>query len=293
MLVWGAQAQFSPEFLMSQFTRVAYMRNPAAAGLTPGNNFHLFNRNDIPPVALPNNNYFAMSFDGANDSAKLGFGLLAFFNREFRYQDQANGQFAYTVGLDGSFSYITQVNAAMQFRLGGSIGARFISVPVQQVANNATGLVSRLIPSLSFGIMLATDRADAGVSAYNLTNPVVTFQGAPEVRLVESRMFLLQGSFLAYTDQNWEIRPAAALKLRQGTNRLDNMVAEGGITGTFANQILFGGGIRAGGIPFPYGIVQLGLIIRGNELVVSYDVPIGNPLANAYKFLEATFGITL
>ena len=80
-------AQLSPDFLMSQFSQMEFLRNPAAAGITPGNNLHLFSRNDLPTQFTPTNqfNYFAATFDGSNDSSQrrtaIRFGRLVVGNQ--------------------------------------------------------------------------------------------------------------------------------------------------------------------------------------------------------------------
>jgi len=287
----SARAQFSPDFLMSQFPRVEFMRNPAAAGIVPGNNFHLFSRNDLPtPYSSGQFNYFAASFDGANDSSQLGLGILAFFVREIAFGTLNEPFNAYTTAFDGAFSYSTPLSSDVSFRLGGTIGLRVKTVPIYPIGNNLQGVDSRVIPAIGFGMMLVSDRFRAGVAAYNLTNPTITFDHVPQVRLNESRLYIAQVSFIAYEDAVWVIEPAAALKVKQAIRR---PVADVAVLGRFANKVLFGAGLRGGDIARPYANLQLGAIIGDVEIAVSYDIPIVESGVVALKYVEATLGVTL
>jgi type IX secretion system PorP/SprF family membrane protein len=286
-----SSAQFTPDFLMSQFSRMEYMRNPAAAGLTPGNNLHLFTRNDLPTIYTNNNyNYLGVSFDGANDSSQLGFGLLGLFAREIAITTTQTPQSAYSIGLDGSFSYASPLDADVRFRIGGSIGLRVKSVPVTSTANGLAGVDSRLLPAFSFGVMVTGDRFRAGASAYNLTNTTVTFQAAPQIVLIESRLYLLQGSFTLYEDDVWKLEPVAAIKVKQ---RELKPIVDVAITGSFAHRVLFGAGARVGAIAPNYAIAQLGAIFGDYEIVLSYDFPLASAGVVALKYIEATVSATL
>lgn len=283
--------QFTPDFLMSQFSRMEFMRNPAAAGLTPGNNLHLFSRNDLPTIYTNNNyNYFAASFDGANDSSQVGFGLLAFFAREIAITTTQNPQSAFSIGLDGAFSYTTPLDANVRFRIGGSIGLRIKSVPVTSQANGLSGVDSRILPAFSFGVMISGHRFHAGASAYNLTNTTVTFQAAPQIILIESRLYLVQGSFVAFENDSWKFEPVAAIKVKQGELK---PIVDLAMTGSFARKILFGGGVRFGAIAPNYAILQLGAMFGDYEIVLSYDLPLASAGVVALKYIEATVSATL
>jgi type IX secretion system PorP/SprF family membrane protein len=278
---------------MSQFARKEFMRNPAAAGIVPGNNIHLFSRNDLP-TALTNNqyNYFAASFDGANDSSRLGFGILAFFVRELTLSLQSDVLSAYTTALEAAFSYSTPLSSDVYMRFGGSVGIRLKSVPLAQVANGLFGTDSRFIPALSFGMLLQTPRARVGVAAFNLTNTVVTFEAQPQIRLVESRLYILQGKYTAFDNDIWRIEPAVALKVREDS-RLP--IIDLALMGSYGDKLLFGGGFRFGDIaPKPgYVVLHVGTVIGRNEIALSYDFPLAAAGTIALKYVEATFGVTL
>lgn len=291
-LVGGTSlAQLSPDFFMSQFTRMEFLRNPAATGITPGNNLHLFNRNDLPTQFTSNQfNYFAATFDGSNDSSQLGFGVGAFFVREFVAAQNNTFLNAYTTGLDGAFSYQTLLNPSVQLRVGLAVGGRVKSVPVTALSTGLQGTDSRIIPAISFGIMIASQKAHIGAAAFNVSNPTVTFNNGPLVVINESRLYIVQALVEAYRDNLITITPAAALKIREGGQ---TPTVDGAVTGSFSNKLLFGIGFRAGQIKPNYLIGQAGVIINDFEVTVSYDHPLASAGVVALSYLEATVGITL
>lgn len=277
--------------LMSQFNRMEFARNPAAAGIVPGNNLRLFSRNDLgTPYTSSQFNYFAASFDGANDSSEVGFGLLAFFARELAFSTTNDPLNAYSSGLDLAFSYQTSFSHAVRFRIGGSLGLHLKSVPIVFVSNGLEGVARKLFPGLAFGILFEGERFRAGAAAFNLTNPTITFPDAPQLPpLSESRLYLLQGTFTAYEDLNWKIEPSAAVKFKQGRFPIADLA----LTGRFAHKVIFGAGARFGSIAPSYAVGQIGAVFGDYEVVLSYDMPLGQAGAIYLKYLEATVAATL
>ncbi len=280
-LVLPAEAQFSQEFFMSQYGQNLFLQNPGYAGVKDGRNIHFFTRSDIPTVLGGTlYNYALFSYDQPLDTGRSGFGVTAFYEREFSQ---------YTGGLDAVFSYRVAGNENFSLRLGVGIGGRLKSILLDPLTNPSLlqGSDSRIYPVVHTGLWLKTRWAEAGIAGYNLNKPDVKFLTQ---NVTDFRTVLLFARYLAYEDERLQVYPSVMVRFPE-SKRVP--VVDLNLYSTFSQVLDFGAGIRFGGIPQAYMIGQVGARFGKSRVGLSYERALKTLGIISLSYLEGTFAVNL